>query len=141
MLSTPRTEPILTVTDAIAPEAETAIDGGLARFNQAESGIADARSLAVIATDPATGEVMGGLTGRTSLGLLFIDLFFLPEARRGAGLGGEILRLAEEEAIRRGFARPCSTRSASRRPGSTSATATAPSARSRAIHPGRAACS
>lgn len=98
----PRSRPILTVTDSIPAEAEAAIDGGLARFNHAQSGIADARSLAVVAADPTTGAVIGGLTGRTSLGLLFIDLFFLPEDRRGSGLGGAILVAAEQEAIRRG---------------------------------------
>jgi GNAT superfamily N-acetyltransferase len=46
--------------------------------------------------------VVGGLTGRTSLGLLFVDLFYLPAGLRGGGIGGEILRLAEGEARRRG---------------------------------------
>jgi GNAT superfamily N-acetyltransferase len=41
--------------------------------------------------------------GRTSLGLLFIDLFFLPDNLRGGGLGSRLLRLAEEEARRRGY--------------------------------------
>lgn len=34
--------------------------------------------------------------------MLFLDLFHLPEALRGGGLGSRILRLAEEEARRRG---------------------------------------
>ncbi|HTE53248.1 MAG TPA: GNAT family N-acetyltransferase [Kofleriaceae bacterium] len=102
MDSTGHREPLLTVTDAISAEAEAVIEDGLARFNQERSGIADGRLLAVTAADPATGEVLGGLTGRTSLGLLFVDLFFLPASVRGGGLGGRILRLAEEEAIRRG---------------------------------------
>ncbi|MFG2225242.1 GNAT family N-acetyltransferase [Streptomyces sp. NPDC048644] len=42
------------------------------------------------------------MTGRTSLGLLFVDLFHLPPALRGAGVGREILRQAEEEGRRRG---------------------------------------
>jgi len=127
MDSTGHREPLLTVTDAISAEAEAVIEDGLARFNQERSGIADGRLLAVTAADPATGEVLGGLTGRTSLGLLFVDLFFLPASVRGGGLGGRILRLAEEEAIRRR--------------GSTSATATASSARSTATRQAPAACS
>ena len=43
-----------------------------------------------------------GLTGRTSLGLLFIDLFFIPANLRRDGLGSRLLRLAEDEARRRG---------------------------------------
>jgi len=41
-------------------------------------------------------------TGRTSLGLLFIDLFFIPADLRRDGLGGRLLQLAEDEARRRG---------------------------------------
>ena len=37
-----------------------------------------------------------------SLGLLLIDLFFLPDRLRGGGLGSRLLRLAEDEAKRRG---------------------------------------
>jgi GNAT superfamily N-acetyltransferase len=56
----------------------------------------------VLVSDPATGAVLGGLTGRTSLGLLFIDLVHLPDQLRGQGLGAQILREAEAEACRRG---------------------------------------
>src|SRR2546426_812937 len=51
---------------------------------------------------PDTNEVLGGITGRTSLGLLFIDLVFLPDNLRGDGLGSRILKLAEDEGRRRG---------------------------------------
>jgi GNAT superfamily N-acetyltransferase len=53
-------------------------------------------------TDPATGEVAGGLLGRTSLGLFFLDLFYLPEHLRGAGTGSAMMRMAEAEAVTRG---------------------------------------
>jgi GNAT superfamily N-acetyltransferase len=46
--------------------------------------------------------VLRGLTGRTTLGLQFIDVVFLPEALRAGGLGSQILQLAEEEARHRG---------------------------------------
>ena len=80
------------------------IESGLDEFNLAEAGVADRRTLAVLARDPGTGDVVGGLTGRTSLGLLFVDLFYLPPELRGAGLGGRILAEAEREAVRRGCA-------------------------------------
>ncbi|PYN82876.1 MAG: GNAT family N-acetyltransferase [Candidatus Rokuibacteriota bacterium] len=44
----------------------------------------------------------GGACGRFRVGLLFIDLFFLPDNLRGDGLGSRLLRLAEDEARQRG---------------------------------------
>ena len=96
------TELLVTLTDAPGEAAERAIGQGLARFNQEQSGIRDGRPLAVLVRDPGTNEVVGGLLGRTSLGLLFVDLFYLPDAARGQGLGSRILRQAEEEGRRRG---------------------------------------
>jgi GNAT superfamily N-acetyltransferase len=78
------------------------ISDALDRFNIEKTGIDDHRPLAVLARDPETHQVIGGLTGRTSLGLFFVDLFFLPPELRGSGLGGEILRQAEDEARTRG---------------------------------------
>jgi len=95
-------EPILTVTDAIDPRAQEAISGGLSRFNLEKSGISDRRPLAVLVSDPETKEILGGLTGRTSLGMLSIQVFFLREQLRRGGLGSRILQLAEEEGRRRG---------------------------------------
>ena len=73
-------EPLVVVTDAIDAQAREAINGGLHRFNIEQTGIDDWRPLAVLISDPETRRALGGLTGRTSLGLLFIDVFFLPEA-------------------------------------------------------------
>ena len=36
------------------------------------------------------------------MGLFFLDLFYLPKKLRGGGIGSRALRMAEEEAIRRG---------------------------------------
>jgi GNAT superfamily N-acetyltransferase len=41
-------------------------------------------------------------TGRASLGLLFVDLFCLPQTMRGSGIGTAVLQLAEDEGRRRG---------------------------------------
>lgn len=78
------------------------IGTGLDQFNLEAAGYADRRALAVLVTDPASGKVVGGLTGRTSLGLWFVDLFHLPAAHRGNGLGSRVLKAAEDEARRRG---------------------------------------
>ncbi|UQA24232.1 MULTISPECIES: GNAT family N-acetyltransferase [Stenotrophomonas] len=90
------------VTDAPSDEALEVIGAGLDQFNLDAAGYADRRTLAVLVTDPASGEVVGGLTGRTSLGLWFVDLFHLPAAYRGNGLGSRVLKAAEDEARRRG---------------------------------------
>ena len=46
--------------------------------------------------------VLGGLWGTTYWGWLQLEMLFVPEELRGRGLGGRLLALAEEEAIRRG---------------------------------------
>ena len=92
----------LTVTDAPGAEAEAIIEGRLHDFNRMKAGYVDSRPLAVLVRDAATSQVVGGLLGKTTLGLMFIDLVFLPEATRGKGVGSEMMRMAEEEARRRG---------------------------------------
>jgi len=94
--------PHLFVTDKPEAAALAHLSDGLDQFNIAATGIADRRPLAVLAEDPDTHEVLGGVTGRTSLGLLFLDVFFLPETLRGSGLGSRILQMAEDEGRRRG---------------------------------------
>ena len=94
--------PVLTLTDAPDPAASAVIEAGLGRFNEEKAGYRDWRPLAVLVSNADTNEVIAGLLGRTSLGLLFIDIFFVPESLRGQGLGSEVMRQAEEEAKRRG---------------------------------------
>jgi GNAT superfamily N-acetyltransferase len=95
-------EPEIVLTDDPRPEDVATISDGLDEFNVQETGIKDVRPVAVLVRDPATGRVVGGLTGRTSLGLLFVDLVYLPAELRGTGMGSRILRMAEEEGRRRG---------------------------------------
>ena len=141
MVNAGRLEPLVTVTDAPDPQEEDAIRVGLGRFNEEQTGIRDSRPLAVVVRDPETKQPLGGLTGRTSLGLLFIDLFFLPHDLRGGGLGSRLLRLAEDEARSAAASRQSCTRSTSRRPASMSATATVYWAPSTAFRPAPAASS
>lgn len=92
----------ITLTDAPDPAARDALLAGLLAHNTAHLGPHGMRPLAVLVRDPASGAVVGGLWGRTSWDWLFVELLFLPEALRGAGLGAELLRRAEEEAAQRG---------------------------------------
>jgi GNAT superfamily N-acetyltransferase len=93
---------MFTLTDDPDPRLETVLETGLAEYNAAQTGVRDGRALAVAVQDPDTGEPVGGLLGRTTLGLFFLDLFYLPEHLRRSGVGSRALRLAEEEAVRRG---------------------------------------
>jgi len=94
--------PRLTLTDAPGREAERVIESGLADYNEEQAGFKDSSGLAVLISDPDTEQVVGGLLGRTSLGLFFVDLFFIPAALRGQDLGSRALGMAEDEARRRG---------------------------------------
>ncbi|GLQ47437.1 N-acetyltransferase [Dyella lipolytica] len=94
--------PVITVTDTPDAADLAVIRQRLDQFNVEASGMADQRALAILVKDPATGELLGGITGRSSRGLLFLDMFFLPESMRGAGLGSRVLQMAEDEGRRRG---------------------------------------
>jgi GNAT superfamily N-acetyltransferase len=98
-------EPAVTVTDAVDEHARAVIADGLSAYNHEKVGYRDFRPLDVIVSDPESGEVIGGLFGRTSLGLLFIERVFLPARLRGQRLGSRLIALAEEEAKRRGCSR------------------------------------
>jgi GNAT superfamily N-acetyltransferase len=94
--------PIIELTDAPTADELGAVRRGLDQFNFDACGISDQRPLALLVRDPVTQDIVGGLNGRTSRGMLFIDVFFLPESMRGNGLGSKLLRTAEEEGLRRG---------------------------------------
>jgi GNAT superfamily N-acetyltransferase len=92
----------IVVSDEIEPEVARVLGAGLSAFNDQATGINDRQALAVTIRDPETHQVLGGMTGRTSLGLLFLDLFYLPESLRGSGLGSRLLQACEDEGRRRG---------------------------------------
>ncbi len=78
------------------------IEEGLNQFNDLMTGMSDRKPLSVFIKSTQTGEVLGGMQGSSSLGLLFIDLFYLPPELRKMGLGTDILRRFEEEGRKRG---------------------------------------
>ncbi|MBE9604072.1 GNAT family N-acetyltransferase [Acetobacteraceae bacterium H6797] len=94
--------PSIELTDAPEAPAVAAINDGLQAFNQAASPFPNSRQLAVLLRCPETGEVKGGLLGRTMQFWLYIGVIFIPEAWRGQRLGEELLARAEEEARARG---------------------------------------
>lgn len=96
---------VITLTDAPDLAGKDAAGAALYDYNVACTGVADRRPVAAVATDPDSGAVLGGLWGRTELGLLFLDMFFLPEPLRGQDLGARLLHEVEAEAQRRGCRR------------------------------------
>ena len=93
---------MIALTDDPDPHLEAVLGDGLTEHNAEMSRLRDWRALAVEVHDPDTGELAGGILGRTTMGLFFLDLFYLPKKLRGGGIGSRALRMAEEEAIRRG---------------------------------------
>lgn len=65
-------------------------------WNVEQTNISDNQPLDFYVHDQQ-GEVVGGLVGRTSLGVLFISYFFLPEELRRQGLGSTLLKRAEKK--------------------------------------------
>src|SRR5512133_2726268 len=86
-----RAENTITLTDEPHDDERAVIAEGLRAYNEAQAGYSDNRALAVLVSDPETKKVVGGLLGRTSLGLLRVELFFLPEGLRRDRLGSRIL--------------------------------------------------
>ncbi|XVO85204.1 GNAT family N-acetyltransferase [Pseudomonas palleroniana] len=96
--------PLIEIGDQANPAAEGILGSGLAAFNEGVTGMNDRLPLTVLLKCPDTQRILGGITGKTSLGMAFLDLFHLPESLRGSGLGSRLLQAFEDEARRRGCA-------------------------------------
>jgi GNAT superfamily N-acetyltransferase len=95
--------PSISLTDKPDPAQVRALHSLLLAFNNAASGYAyDGRALVIAVTHPESGELLGGLYGATGYGYLHVDMLFVPESLRGSGLGSQLMRQAEDEAVRRG---------------------------------------
>jgi GNAT superfamily N-acetyltransferase len=94
--------PKITLTDAPTPEMREAIAGRLLEFNSSRVGNPEPpRPLVLVLSDPASGEILGGLYGWTWMSYLQVHLLFVPESMRGAGIGRKLMMEAETEAMRR----------------------------------------
>ena len=82
-------------------EIRDAILTPLNAFNSANGYSTDAKPLAVVLRDHV-GEMAGGLWGRTGYGWLFVELLIVDPRLRGRSLGARLMKVAEEEALRRG---------------------------------------
>ena len=70
-------------------------------FNVDETRIYDFKELAILLKD-STGQMFGGIYAYTWGGCLDIKLLWVRADCRGAGLGSNLMRAAEQEAIARG---------------------------------------
>jgi GNAT superfamily N-acetyltransferase len=93
--------PEILVTDGPDQAAYDAILTGIVAYNDIHAEPDRQRVLAVLVKGDA-GQVVGGLWGATAWQWLFVRLLWLPEALRGKGLGRDLLRRAEAEAVKRG---------------------------------------
>ena len=88
------------VTSEVKTCDRQVIADGMRAFNAQYTSSANSTPLAVLVR--RDGNVVGGFVGRTWVDWFSMEMLWLPDSMRGSGLGPEILRLAETEAIRRG---------------------------------------
>ena len=89
------------LTDVAEESTRHAVLDPLVAYNKAMSRRDDHRPL-ILSIDDSAGQPIGGLWGHTGYDWLFVALLFVPEQLRGQGVGTELLRQAEHEAINRG---------------------------------------
>ena len=92
---------VLVVQEDGYPGLVRAFEQGVRSFNDAVMGPSGSRPLAAVARD-AEGDLAGGVAGRTVYDWFLIHVVWVREDQRGLGLGARLMRLAEEEARRRG---------------------------------------
>ncbi|NPV06384.1 MAG: GNAT family N-acetyltransferase [Anaerolineae bacterium] len=85
-------------------EVTKAIRDGLAAYNLAITGEQEWARFA-IAVRNARGEVLGGLLAELAWDWMHVSQLWLHESLRGRGIGTELLRRAEAEALARGITR------------------------------------
>ena len=92
---------VVTVSDAGDDKVRSDIQTPLVNYNQSQAGPSQHRPLAVVIRD-SQDLVVGGLWGATGYGWLFTQLLVVPESARGKGMGRQLIKLAESEAVARG---------------------------------------
>ena len=89
------------VTNEVQPDSRDVIGRGLREFNARHLGAYEWTDLDVYVRDLG-GQVVGGLIGDIALGWFSIHALWVDEGFRGSGIGTDILRMAENAAIKRG---------------------------------------
>jgi GNAT superfamily N-acetyltransferase len=91
----------LKVTKVLSKKDRKKIADPLIAYNVARFGESGREKLAIrLRGDDC--EINGGLVGYTARDWLYIEMLFVPEELRGKGMAGTLLKMAEDEAKRRG---------------------------------------
>jgi GNAT superfamily N-acetyltransferase len=80
--------------------ARRAIFKGLRAFNAPHFGKLDYKPLTITVREGK--DIIGGLSGQTALGWLYVELLWVSDGRRRKGLGRALMTKAEAEARKRG---------------------------------------
>lgn len=92
---------MIEVTATPDPADLARVGEGLAAFNDDDVGPSGRLPLAVFLRDGA-GAVVGGISGYTAWGWLYVQWLWLDQGQRGQGAAGRMLDAAEAEARARG---------------------------------------
>lgn len=82
-------------------ETRAAVLRGLSAHNQAKAGPRNSKPVTLSLRDDS-GEIVGGLVGELKWEWLYVDLLWIDERHRGAGLGEGLMAHAEQEAREHG---------------------------------------
>ena len=89
------------ISDVVAADDRTELEGRLYAFNVESTGFRDARDLSCVLRDP-DGTLVAGIDGFTWGGYAHVEVLWVSEPLRGKGIGRRLLEAAEAEARRRG---------------------------------------
>lgn len=92
---------MIEVTSTPSSDDLARVGEGLAAFNDSDVGPSGRLPLAVFLRND-TGAVVGGISGYTAWGWLYVQWLWLDEGQRGQGAAGRMLEAAETEARARG---------------------------------------
>lgn len=82
-------------------ETRAAVLRGLSGHNQSKVGPRNSKPVTISLRDDS-GEIVGGLVGELKWEWLYVDLLWIDEHHRGAGLGEGLVAQAEQEAREHG---------------------------------------
>jgi GNAT superfamily N-acetyltransferase len=89
------------LSDQANEQVRNEIVAPLIAYNISKAGPNDGRPLVITILD-SHNKIIGGLWGNTGFQWLFTQLLLVPESLRGRGLGADLMRRAEAEAVDRG---------------------------------------
>jgi GNAT superfamily N-acetyltransferase len=89
------------ISDVVAADDRTELEGRLYAFNVESTGFRDARDLSCLLRDP-DGTLVAGIDGFTWGGYAHVEVLWVSEPLRGKGIGRRLLEAAEAEARSRG---------------------------------------